>query len=73
LQVAYLFKYYALLNLLAMTRDYDLCNFILKQAWLVAREVWEQDAAGSKPVTRTKTPLRPLVSGEFLLFFDIAG
>ena len=36
-------------------------------AQLVARVVWDHQAAGSNPVTRTKTPLKPLVSGEFLL------
>ena len=35
--------------------------------------VWDHQAAGSNPVTRTKTPLKLLVSGEFLLFFVIAG
>ena len=36
-------------------------------AQLVARVVWDHQAAGSNPVTRTKTPLKPLVSGEFFL------
>ena len=28
--------------------------------------VWDHQAAGSNPVTRTKTPLKPLVLEEFL-------
>ena len=38
-------------------------------AQLVARVVWDHQAAGSNPVTRTKNPLKPLVSEDFLLFF----
>ena len=40
-------------------------------AQLVARVVWDHQAAGSNPVTRTKTPLKSLISEEF--FFVIAG
>ena len=35
------------------------------QAQLVARLLWEQDAAGSSPVTSTKNPLKPSVSEDF--------
>ena len=36
-------------------------------AQLVARDIWDVDAAGSNPVTPTKNPLRPLVSEDFSL------
>ena len=36
-------------------------------AQLVARVVWDHQAAGSNPVTRTKTPQKPMVSEEFSL------
>ena len=39
-------------------------------AQLVARLVWDQDAAGSNPVTRTK---RPLISCEIRGFYIIWG
>ena len=35
---------------------------------LVARDIWEQDAAGSNPVTRTKKPLK---SDDFRGFFFV--
>ena len=34
---------------------------------MVARLLWEQDAAGSSPVTSTKNPLKHFVSGDFML------
>ncbi len=34
-------------------------------AQLVARVVWDHQAAGSNPVTRTKTPLKSLISAGF--------
>ena len=37
-------------------------------AQLVARDIWDVDAAGSNPVTPTKFPLRPLTSEDFSLF-----
>ena len=37
-------------------------------AQLVARDIWDVDAAGSNPVTPTKFPLRPLASEDFSLF-----
>ena len=40
-------------------------------AQLVARVVWDHQAAGSNPVTRTKNPLESMISEEF--FFVIAG
>ena len=41
-------------------------------AQMVERVVWDHEAAGSRPVTRTKTPLKPMVSEEFLHFFDLS-
>ena len=35
--------------------------------------VWDHQAAGSNPVTRTKNPQKLMVSEDFLLFFDITG
>ena len=37
-------------------------------AQLVARDIWDVEAAGSNPVTPTKFPLRPLASEDFSLF-----
>ena len=34
-------------------------------AQLVARDIWDVDAAGSNPVTPTKNPLKQLVSEDF--------
>ena len=34
-------------------------------AQLVARVVWDHQAAGSNPVTRTKNPLKSLISEDF--------
>jgi hypothetical protein len=34
-------------------------------AQLVARVVWDHQAAGSNPVTRTKSPLKSLISADF--------
>lgn len=35
---------------------------------MVERVVWDHEAAGSKPVTRTKNPLGSMISEDFLLF-----
>ena len=35
-------------------------------AQLVARVVWDHQAAGSNPVTRTKNPLKSLISADFV-------
>ena len=40
-------------------------------AQLVARVVWDHQAAGSNPVTRTKNPLESMISEDFLLFYSI--
>lgn len=37
-------------------------------AQMVERVVWDHEAAGSKPVTRTKNPLRSSIPEVFLLF-----
>ena len=37
-------------------------------AQLVARLLWEQDVAGSNPVTSTRIPLRSRISEEFFYF-----
>ena len=37
-------------------------------AQLVARLLWEQDVAGSNPVTSTRIPLRSRISEEFFIF-----
>ena len=42
-------------------------------AQLVARLLWEQDAAGSNPVTRTKTPLKSTISEGFSYSLSIAA
>lgn len=41
-------------------------------AQLVARLLWEQDAVGSSPATRTKIPLKSLILGGFSCFLSIA-
>ena len=38
---------------------------------LVARMVWDHQAAGSSPVTRTKAPLKLLISEGLYLFFTL--
>ena len=35
---------------------------------MVERVVWDHEAAGSKPVTRTKNPLGSMISEDFLLW-----
>ena len=42
-------------------------------AQLVARLLWEQDAVGSSPATRTKIPLKSLILGGFSYFFVYCG
>ena len=42
-------------------------------AQMVERAVWDREAAGSKPVTRTKIPLKSLISEGFCLFFVYCG
>ena len=37
-------------------------------AQLVARDVWDVDAAGSNPVTPTKNPPNLLISEDFLFY-----
>ena len=41
-------------------------------AQLVARLLWEQDAVGSSPATRTKSPLKSLISEGFFYSLSIA-
>ena len=38
-------------------------------AQMVERVVWDHEAAGSKPVTRTKNPLKSAISEDFCYFF----
>ena len=42
-------------------------------AQLVARLLWEQDAVGSSPATRTKIPLKSLISEGFSYSLSIAA
>ena len=42
-------------------------------AQLVERVVWDHEAAGSKPVTRTKKPLKSLISEVFCYFIVYCG
>lgn len=40
---------------------------------MVERAVWDREAAGSKPVTRTKNPLKSQISEDFYYFFVYCG
>ena len=40
---------------------------------MVERAVWDREAAGSKPVTRTINPLKSLISEDFCYFFVYCG
>lgn len=40
---------------------------------MVERVVWDHEAAGSKPVTRTKKPLKSLISEVFCYFIVYCG
>ena len=42
-------------------------------AQMVERAVWDREAAGSKPVTRTKIPLKSTISEGFFLFIAYCG
>ena len=42
-------------------------------AQMVERVVWDHEAAGSKPVTRTKNPLKSAISEDFSYFFVYCG
>ena len=42
-------------------------------AQMVERAVWDREAAGSKPVTRTKIPLKSWISEGFFLFIVYCG
>ena len=42
-------------------------------AQMVERVVWDHEAAGSKPVTRTKKPLKSLISEVFCYFIVYCG
>ena len=42
-------------------------------AQLVARVVWDHQAAGSNPVTRTKNPLGSMILEDFYYFFVYCG
>ena len=42
-------------------------------AQMVERAVWDREAAGSKPVTRTKIPLKSLISEGFSYSLSIAA
>lgn len=46
--------------------DHNLINY-RGVAQLVARDIWDVEAAGSNPVTPTKNPLKPSVSEDFSL------
>ena len=42
-------------------------------AKLVSRLVWDQETVRSSRTTRTKIPLKSLISEGFFLFFDYCG
>ena len=67
-----------------MTTDRKIFDFLLRRgimaeieypgiAKLVSRLVWDQEAVRSSRTTRTKTPLKLLISEGFFLFFVYCG
>ena len=42
-------------------------------AQLVGRDIWDQETVRSSRTTRTKTPLKSLISEGFFLFFVYCG
>ena len=57
----------------ARKNPYNSCVAHPGVAQLVARMVRDHEAVGSNPATRTKTPLKSLISEGFFLFFVYCG